>query len=144
MDAYAYRRYIRAVERQLRRDTDKTRSAFYLARYEDLVRDGESVGRDVFAFLGLDFQPEYLQTSYANSAYEQTSGGSGIYDRSLERWRRVLLPHEVQLVESVLRAEMVTYAYQLETIGSLLAHLNFRDLVDAGIFFSRKLRNWGV
>ena len=99
-------------------------SRLHLLRYEDLVRHPEQEVRRLCRFLEVEFDPRMLDsgnyydwarggTWRGNSSY--VSRVAGISTEFLERWRRVLSPSELALVELVCAPEMELLGYQAET-----------------------------
>lgn len=70
---------------------------FFLLRYEDLVRDPDQSVRDVCAFCGLPFDPEYLDIPHVNRSeapYKLSSEKRGLSTSRVFYYRSVLSPVE--------------------------------------------------
>jgi hypothetical protein len=96
----------------------------HLLRYEDLVRRPEAEVRRLCRFLGVEFDPRMLD---ADNYYDWARGGtwrgnssyvsrvSGISAEFRERWRQVLSPPELALVELVCAPDMELLDYRPQT-----------------------------
>lgn len=97
----------------------ETNDRVLVVRYEDLVRHPRPVAERICAFLGLDFSPEIIATSgivdgegkawTGNSSHYQKK--RGISQHSIEKWRDILVPEEVTLIERLCYAEMKMFDY---------------------------------
>jgi hypothetical protein len=83
--------------------------------YERLVTDPEGEVARLCAFLGLDFTPDLLDVDSRNSSYVHYSQNRqrGISRESLDRWREVLSPTEIWLVEKVCGAQMTRLGHAI-------------------------------
>ena len=96
-----YDGYINYLERHL------------VVRYEDLVRDGESVTRRILEFLGLD--PDVDLSSAEDGVVFQTHGTSSTATSSIGRWREDLSEADLGVIESVCGELMQRLGYELSS-----------------------------
>ncbi|MFC1462406.1 sulfotransferase, partial [Verrucomicrobiota bacterium] len=92
-----------------------------VVRYEELVAEPEETARGLCKFLDVDFAPEMLDTgNFAgrgdstwtpNSSFEVPA--RGIYTDSLERWRKMLPPDMVHLIELAAGPDLEFAGYAL-------------------------------
>lgn len=96
-DALEWRFAVRAGQRARAAHPDR----LYSVRYEDLVRQPETIVQGVCAFLGLDFTPQMLDVRWWNTAEGDRSDRKGIVSDALGRWAQTLTPAEVGLAQRV-------------------------------------------
>lgn len=91
----------------------------YPVRQEDFLLRPEAITRDICAFLGLPWHPSFADpAAYRDGGgavwRQNTSYGEGqrAFDTgAVERWRRVLAPREVALIERLCGPEMALFGY---------------------------------
>jgi hypothetical protein len=89
-------------------------------RYEDLVRQPETVTENICSFLHLDYLPSMLEVSWVNSTTQVLGETSiGISGAAVEKWRKNLSKEELQTIQLLLRHEMKELGYSPETIGDI-------------------------
>lgn len=92
---------------------------YKVVRFEDLVRDSETVLNDVCGFLGIAFDPSLLvptvlgQPTRGNS-YEKIDF-SRVSDRNVGRWRTRISPEEAAVIEFNFGPLMEEFGYVRET-----------------------------
>lgn len=103
--AAASNEWINPIQRwQLARDR-LTEDQSVLIRYEDLVREPESVLDRCCTLLGVRFHPDML-TFHESSSYESL-------DPSLaEQWRRKMDPRTAELIDAACMPTMLNYGYE--------------------------------
>jgi hypothetical protein len=103
-------------ERNVRRYGD----AYRLLRYEDLVRDPESVTRALCAFVGEEFEPLMLELGAAPSYRQKLEAGSHgdglISTRHIGDYRGRIPAEDVAFMQQQLRGSMRRLGYSLEPI----------------------------
>ncbi len=75
---------------------------FMVVRYEDMTGNSESTMRRVFEFLGVPFDPSYLDVPHVNrseSGYSLTGDGKGLNRSRIYYYRENLKPHEVAALD---------------------------------------------
>ena len=87
-------------------------------RYEDMVSDPQTTIPHICRFLGLPFQPEFLQVGWIN-ATSKTAGNTneGISRAAVDRWKESLTPEEIYVCQIVLRRELKEFGYSFEPTG---------------------------
>ena len=100
----------------------------HTVRYEDLVRDPESVLRSTCAFLGESFEPgmlRFYETADQDMAHEirTPSITNPVHEKGLTKWRERLSAAEVGLSEVLCREEMNTFGYERTTMGRFVSPL---------------------
>lgn len=133
------RRYVADVCRQWRDAIKAHRqhaellgsSRYKVVRYEELVRDPETVLRDLCAFLSLDYLPEMLRFHersesgfHARQAAHMRNTLKPVFSSSVEQWRSSMPPGQIGVIEHLLRREMVLMGYDPSGIGANLASVN--------------------
>ncbi len=96
---------------------------YRLLRYETLAGEPEATLRDICEFIGEDFAPEMLAMSGAksfrdeggNSSYGQHRPGR-ISTKSIGRFRQVLNPRQIALMQLFAGREMTALDYPLEAV----------------------------
>ncbi|MBP7744779.1 MAG: sulfotransferase [Phycisphaerae bacterium] len=93
-----------------------------LLRYEDLVADPPGASRRICAFLGLEFAPAMADAQslkdgadtpwQRNSSYGDLATERSISSKGADRWRRVLSPREIELIEQLTYPVMQMFGYQ--------------------------------
>ncbi|MBV9463567.1 MAG: sulfotransferase [Verrucomicrobiae bacterium] len=92
-------------------------------RYEDVVRDPEASARAICSFLKIDFDPKMIEAAEFRDGSGQTWNGNSSYQERIttfdaglaEKWRRVLKPEELRLIEALCAPEMAAFGYELES-----------------------------
>jgi hypothetical protein len=118
---------------------------FEVVRYEDLVRDPETVLRRVNAFYGVDFDPAQLDAGSASPvvpAHEQPWKANAVQrpDKSrISAWRRQVTDSDRLIMNSLMGSELRTFGYEetegpaaLSIQGAMNAVLNV--LCKAGVY----------
>ena len=79
-------------------------------KYEDFVQNPDAHARAVCEFVGLDYDPAFLDVEWTNSTSGQ-EGTSGIGVASVDKWRTRLTPAEIALCQWLAKSEMVQLGY---------------------------------
>lgn len=80
-------------------------------RYEDLVLRPEHEVASICTFLGMKFAPEMTAVRERNPADHHAEQAESITAASMARWKRVLTPAEVLVVQTLTRSEMERLGY---------------------------------
>lgn len=88
----------RAARVMLAKQQDRN---FKLLKYEDLISQPETTLRDLTDFLGEEFSPALLKEQKANSSFDEDRGKTGFKESSLDRWKTILSPMQIALIDSV-------------------------------------------
>ncbi len=97
---------------------------YKIVRYESLTSQPEATLRELCAFLDEEFDPAMLQFDGATQFRER--GGNSSYGRqrdahisptSIGKYRQVLSPREVAVMQEYTRREMAQYAYQPDEVS---------------------------
>ncbi len=94
---------------------------FYLLKYEDLIRDAESVIQNLSKFLEIDFTPSMLDSKQFKDKIGNKWEGNSSFDKSIRgishdaigRWKSRISKVELYFVEMVLREQMLKLDYDL-------------------------------
>ncbi len=86
-------------------------------RYEDVLRDAETVLRDVSAKLGVEYEPAMLQVRRFGSSLRQDETETGIDAARSGQWRTQLRPSEVWISQHTNAAEYTAFGYRAESTG---------------------------
>jgi hypothetical protein len=113
------RTWLRSVANYIRcRDRDH----YLMVKYEDLVRDPEAEMNRICAALRIEFTPNLLHPeAYRDNRGNQWASNSsfgnigGIHTGSVNKWRNVLSPDEVEIIEYYCQPEMEALGYQVTT-----------------------------
>ena len=84
--------------------------------YEELVADQEGQVMQVCEFLQLPYDTLMLEVTLHNSAYWGNTPAKGISAEYVAKWRKVLTPGELRVIQLLLRREITAAGYQLETV----------------------------
>ncbi|MGF1503641.1 MAG: sulfotransferase, partial [Anaerolineae bacterium] len=127
-------------------------SAEVTVHYEELVTQPEATVQAVCGALALSYTPALLEVRAANPAEWQRTGTQGISAASVGRWRRVLSPPEVALIQTVTRgwgyAPEPTGGWPLVPVllvrsgGEFFVRLYRRFRLGGGRFLMRVLRRY--
>ncbi len=109
------------------------RHGIRFVRYEDLVRNPFAVVEPIAKWMGLAFEPAYLerqtevsdQTRPSNAHWNMRTRRP-ITQQRISRYRTDLSPLDIRLVETVCRNHMTTYGYT-PTSDPLATHLMLRQ-----------------
>jgi hypothetical protein len=93
----------------------------YVARYEDLVRDPETVVRDLCTFLNESFEPRMLEfykdaTQYMKDEAAESFNKAAtrpISSDKVDKWKDRLRPNAVAKIEAICEKEMHQHQYSL-------------------------------
>lgn len=143
-NALSRRKHHRASREMLRRHLPP--SQHLTVRYEDLVAAPEETLRWICSFLGEAFEPTMLSYYRDASEYMTTDAASTfnvaatrpVTTHRVERWRKVLRPREVALVEQVCAEEMRDYGYQAE--AGALSLVGWAELITKQAYWLRQQR----
>ena len=94
-----------------------------------MIRFPEQESRRICTFLGIDFDPVLLSPDGfkdgQNRAWSQNTsyqvGGSGFNTKSLEKWKEVLQPGQVRVLEYLCRFEMPLLGYDVTCASNSLS-----------------------
>lgn len=92
---------------------------YLFLRYEDLIADPETFMQKTSQFLGIDFVPSLLSPTKGFGRVlwggNPVSGKKqhAIYHDASEKWKMILLPREISLIESLLHKQMEETGYDL-------------------------------
>ncbi len=146
-NSLAWRSAVRAVNRARAEFPERILSL----RYEDLTADPEGTIRRVCDFIGIDFQPQMLETERSNIAGKdklERDAGKGIVASAVGRWHTTLNRGEKALSTRLLHAELRQHGYPVELLRPIdRATSVFTALVSIPKLGERvysKLRNKGV
>lgn len=89
------------------------RDRVLLQRYEDLVSEPEATCRHVSGWLGLPFSSAMLDVPLHNSSFEAFDESAGVRKEPVDRWKRILRPKEIAIVQHWSRKEMQQFGYEL-------------------------------
>jgi len=103
-------RAIRAAEENIPQDQ------IMVQRYEELVSDPHAAVKRVCAFLDIEFEAAMLDVSDHNSSEE--TDATGIFDRSVGRWRSLLAPDEVAVAQLLAGRMMAQFGYGCVQTGA--------------------------
>jgi len=115
------------------RNASRYPDRYLLVRYEDLVMDPEGTTREVCRFIGEPYEPRMLSMEQtpehrdrSNSSFGDIAPGT-ISTTGVGRFRDVLTPSEVRLIQSVARRQMARTGYEpveMEmSLGGTLRHV---------------------
>ena len=118
----------------------KFQSQCLLVRYEDLIRFPEQESRRICTFLGIDFDPVLLSPDGfkdgQNRAWSQNTSyqadGSGFNTKSLDKWKEVLKPGQVTMLEYLCRFEMQLLGYDVTSASNSLSAIELSKELDCG------------
>ncbi len=88
--------------------------AFRIVRYEDLVQKPEDTARDLFDFVGLRFDPSYLEVPHLNRSEDgggRESASRGLNPSRVFYYLDVLSAGEIAAVDAMVRRAMVAEQY---------------------------------
>lgn len=94
----------------------------HVVRFESLLADPEPVMRGVCDFLKIPYDPVVLIPTKSGELW---SVNSAVMDKfksismaPVERWKKIMTPHEVSWVELHCRRDMQRHGYALQSSGS--------------------------
>lgn len=96
-------------------------SRYTLVRYEDLVNDAEGELHRLCAFLEVPFEPEMLdfrnraKAGYLADETNREGIRKPVYKASVEKWREVLRPSDVKVIDALCGEHMKKLGYEPET-----------------------------
>lgn len=131
---------------------DRYPDHFHLLKYEELLRNPESVVEDVFSFLDLEYYPEvmyYYETDDAKSAAESASAfenvANPIQSDNYEKFREQLPDEEVLVVEKLASDPLKFFGYDLvhdeSELETEIDQAKF-EAIEADITRRRKKEYW--
>jgi hypothetical protein len=88
-----------------------------VVRYEDVTADPESALRELAMWLGLEFGKTMLDVPLHNSTFSAFDRSAGISTAPVTRWRRMLAPTEVAIVQAWCGREMDRLGYIPEPVS---------------------------
>lgn len=83
-----------------------------IMRYEDLVKDPETVVRKMCEFVGEQFEPNMVTVDTHNSSVQ--TGGHGIFSSSIGTWRANLSAEETCIAQLLNKKELKLFGYETE------------------------------
>ena len=89
------------------------KSNYLLVRYEDLVLEPKNTLGIVCDFLEVSYSQLMLQPNQYGSSYGEIGGGTGISTSSLDKWRQVLPPTTVRLLNLITRRAAESLGYSI-------------------------------
>jgi Sulfotransferase family len=98
-------------------------------RYEDLALEPRRQMRTIIEFLGIEDHHTLYRPTAAGGLHQWEGNSAfgvkfdGIDPRSVGRWRTTLAPHERDVLEGALRAEMAMYGYPPSAPASFISSL---------------------
>ncbi len=102
-------------------NTERYRDQYMVVRYEELATDPEAVVRTICEFIGESYDPAMLTMDGAAGFRDQ--GGNSSYGArpvgvistdSIGRFRTVLSPPQINLIETVARSPLQDFGYELD------------------------------
>jgi hypothetical protein len=97
---------------------EKYAGAYIVVRYEDLVRDPESIIKQVCQVVELDYTPDMLKMDAqlgwrgSNSHFEDLGyEHEGISEKAIARYKEYLSPTDQEFIEDYLKDEMIQWQY---------------------------------
>lgn len=70
----------------------------YFMKYEALISDPEKILREICEFLEIEYDPCLMDVSVVNSFYQE-QGTAGFSKDAVNRWKKILNPNQIALVE---------------------------------------------
>jgi hypothetical protein len=133
-----------------RRHTERYKDRYLCVRYEDLVDDPETTTRDVCDTLGLEFNSCMLETrgqlgwNGSNSFFDDIGERSmTISTVGIGRYRTKLRPHLIYLYQKHLRANLLQYGYDLETLSFSMYQRTALNLKWSAESFTQRISTFG-
>jgi len=87
-----------------------------LQRFEDIVSNPGVTAANVCSWLELDCQPTMLDVGVERSSYSVPEGVRGLWREPLYRWRSMLTPREIAVIQSCCGRKMDEFGYVRERV----------------------------
>ncbi|MBM3143723.1 MAG: sulfotransferase [Chloroflexi bacterium] len=120
-------RWARSAQKGLDNQRVYGEDHYYLIEYEQLAQDPEAALQGLTHFLGIEDHPILRIPSSMGIPWEGNSTFAdkfaGISARPVERWRKELARHDVQIIEQIARQPMTKLGYRVENKWSLSTSL---------------------
>lgn len=91
-----------------------------IVKYEDVVADPEGQLKAICNWIGIPFTSEILEIPLHNSSSQDYSAGTGVSAAPQDRWKSVLSPREIAVIEHVAGENLKTLGYERASKGSSL------------------------